>query len=260
MFTHAEGAARSASNEGMRAATDTIVLAADPLVLFPGRAAMAIAMGGSLALAALAFVFLKQRRATTPDEHEQSDAMAWLVAAAVVGAAGQALFFLLMARPLNGLHYAILLAPWYVVPPAALLAAVLPDSSRRAGLVASTGLGTLAVLLLAVRGPILADRSAERTTWNFGAIVSALDTLCEGQAVRTLEGPGLVNELTPGYDSVLRYLMNRGISRCRYDPASNVLIAANREASFDDALTLEGHRFRREQVRPPGLARYRRVP
>jgi hypothetical protein len=116
------------------------------------------------------------------------------------------------------------------------------------------------VLLLVVRGPVLAARFAERTPWNFSAIATALDTLCAGQAVQTQEGPGLVNDLTPGYDSVLQYLMNRGFSRCRYDPMSDILIAANRDASFDDAIILDGRRFMRERVMTPGLARYRRVP
>jgi hypothetical protein len=260
MFSHIGSAAHSTGGEGLRAATETIVLATDPMALFPQHTTLGICVGGLTALAALVLLAWNRRRVAHPEERAQTDAITWLVLTAAVGVGGQALFFLVMARPLNGLHYAILLAPWYAIPAAALLAAVVSAPRERARAIASVVLGAIAVLLLIVRGPTLADRFAERTPWNYSAVITALDTLCEGQAVQTLEGPGLVDTLTPGYDSVLRYVMNRGFSRCRYDPMSDIVIAANRDASFEDAIELAGQRFTRERVMPPGVARYRRVP
>ena len=120
-----------------------------------------------------------------------------------------------MARPLNGLHYAILLAPWYAVPPAALIAGLLPRRGV-AGVLAAAIVGIAAIALLVFRAPSLADRYAERTPWNYRAIVAGLDSLCADQQVDTVEGPGLVDEINPSYDPVLRYLMKRGFTRCRY--------------------------------------------
>ena len=270
MFSHVESVARSDGGEGAHAAAETLVLAADPMVWFPDSRTIALATGAAMALAALAILAWRRRRVSQADlkvglyglaeARPQSPAMGWLVVTTVFAVGGQALFFLLMARPLNGLHYAILLAPWYAIPPATLLAAAFLDAGHLAARVAAPALGVVAVLLLLFIGPARADRFAERTRWNYSAIVTALDTLCAGQAVETLEGPGLVDELTASYDSVLRYLMKRGFSRCRYDAASDIVIAANRGASFDESIEIAGQRFTRETVLPPGLARYRRVP
>ncbi len=263
MFSHVESAAQSGGSEGARAAMETLVLAADPTVVFPNQRTTSLATGGVIALAALAVLALRRRRASQADgstARSQVNEMIWLVATALVGVAAQALFFRLMARPLNGLHYAILLAPWYAIPLAALLAAAFLDTRHRAGRLAAPVLGVVAVLLLLVNTPDRADRFAERTLWNYRTIVTALDTLCAGQAVETVEGPGLIDELNPSYDSVLRYLMKRGFSRCHYDPQSAIVIAAKRSASFDESIEIAGRRFTRETVLPPGLARYRRVP
>jgi hypothetical protein len=199
------------------------------------------------------------RRAVSGEERREFEQALWLVTAAILGIAGQAVFYLAMGRPLNGLHYAMLLAPWYAIPAGALVAALLPRTALAAR-VAPIALGVVAVGLLIVRAPELADRYAELSPWNYHAITTALDSLCAGEAVQTVEGPGLVDELTPGYDSVLRYLIKRGFTRCRYDPAADIVILANRSRDFGDVLVVEGGRFRREQILPPGLARYRRMP
>jgi hypothetical protein len=268
MFSHIERAAQSDGGEGARAAMETLLLAADPMALFPDKQTGALAMGGVIAVAALVLLTVGRRRVNRSNLEGgrdgssarpfQASAIIWLVVVSLVSVAGQALFFRLMARPLNGLHYAILLAPWYAIPPAVLLASPFADVRHSATRLASPALGAVAVLLLLFVAPNRADRFAERTPWNYRAIVTALDSLCAGQAVQTLEGPGLRNDLTPSYDSVLRYLIKRGFTRCRYQPGSEVVLAANRDAAFDESIELEGRRYKREQVVPPGLARYRR--
>ena len=255
MFSHVDTAVHSSSADGRQAALETLVLATDPAGMWPDSTARAVATGGGLTLAAL-LVILYRRRQATGQERIRLDALLWLVLTMVVAVIGQALFYLAMARPLNGLHYAILLAPWYAIPIAALVAALAPRRGPAAWIV-SPALGLAAVVLLIVRAPELADRYAERTPWNYRAIVSALDSLCAGHAVDTVEAPGLRNELTPGYDSVLRYLMTRGYTQCRYEPGAPIVIAGDRSGHFDETLELNGRRLAREQVVDPGLARYR---
>jgi len=75
--------------------------------------------------------------------------------------------------------------------------------------------------------------------------------------IDTLRANSWVNALTPSSDSVLRYVMKRGYAACRYDPASTVLIVANRTGMFDPSIESDGRRFVRERVVEPGLARYR---
>jgi len=255
MFSHVDAAVHSSSADGRQAALETLVLATDPTGMWPDSTAPAVAVGGGVTLAAL-LVILYRRRPATGQERVRLDALLWLVLTTVVAVIGQALFYLAMARPLNGLHYAILLAPWYAIPIAALVAALAPRRGPAAWIV-SPALGLAAVVLLIVRAPELADRYAERTPWNYRAIVTALDSLCAGHAVDTVEGAGLRNELTPGYDSVLRYLMTRGYTKCRYEPGAPVVIAGDRSGQFDETLELNGRRLTREQVVDPGLARYR---
>jgi hypothetical protein len=253
MFSHVDTAVRADSGDGRRAAVETLVLATDPLSMQSPRPSLAITTGA--AVATIALVLLAWRRSALHENAAETSRMLWMVSAAVVGVAGQALFFLIMGRPLNGLHYAIFLAPWYPLPLAAL-AAALPSTRHFITRAASIGLGILAIALLLFRAPLLADRFAERTPWNYHAIVTALDTLCGGQTVQTVEGPGLVNDLTPSSDSVLKYLLKRGHSQCRYDANADVVIAANRAGAFDETIGVGGRRFVRETVLPPGLARY----
>ena len=257
MFGHVEAAVESTSTEGPRAALETLVVASDPaLVLSDLSPVRRIVVGGVISLAAVALLAWRRLRVASRDRRELTDALLWLVATACVCIAGQALFFLLMARPIQGLHYTTLLAPWYPLPAAALVAALVPREGT-SGTVVPAVLGIVAIALLAVRAPELADRYAERTAWNYRAIISALDGLCAGQAVGTVEGPGLVDDLTPAFDSVFRYAMKRGFSRCRYDQNADVLIVAPRTGTFDDSIEVGGGRFVRDTVVPPGIARYR---
>ena len=256
MFSHVDAAAHSSSAAGRQAALDTLVLATDPMTLLPSPGT-AITFGALVASVAVLLLLWRRRHDATVDGTTATDALLWLVTAAVVSIAGQALFFLLMARPLNGLHYAMLLAPWYPVPLAALVAGIVPRRGSVPPLRVAVALGFVSIALLIGRGPTLADRYAERTAWTYRAIVGALDSLCAGEAVNTLEGQGLVNELTPSSDSVLRYVMKRGYAACRYNPASTVLIVANRTGMFDPSIESDGRRFVRERVVEPGLARYR---
>jgi len=255
MFSHVDAAAHSSSAAGRQAALDSLVLATDPAAVFAAPRT-AILAGAAITLAGLILVSFRRRLATDPAAQDQYAALRWLLVATVVGIAGQAVFYLLMARPLNGLHYAMLLAPWYPIPAAVLVAALLPGRDSVAATMVSGALGFVAIGLLVARAPTLADRFAERTPWNYRAIVTALDSLCASESVDTIEGPGLVDELTPSYDSVLRYVMKRGYSRCRYVPGSAVLIVANRSGTFDDSIEFNGRTFARERVLDPGIARY----
>lgn len=260
MFSHVDSAVHSTTGEGRRAAFETLVLASDPLAFGTELASSAIIVGAAVAIAALMVLIWRRRRPRVAEPTADTMAMLWLVVTAVISIAGQALFFFVMARPLNGLHYAIVLAPWYPMAAAALLAGLVPNHRPGLTRTISVALAAFAIVLLVVRAPILADRFAERTSWNYTTIVTALDKLCDGQAVQTLEGPGLVDELTPSYDSVLQYLLKRQYTRCRYDENARVVIAANRAGRFDQTVEIDGHQFAREgTVLPPGLARYQRV-
>lgn len=259
MFSHVDAAVHASAAAGRQAALDTLALAADPMTLFPSPGE-AIASGALLASVAVVLAVWRRRRGPTNADPQTLDAPLWLVVTAILCIAGQGLFFLLMARPLNGLHYAMLLAPWYAIPPAVAVAALIPRRSSLTETIVSTSLGVLTIALLVVRGPALADRYAEKTPWTYRAVVGALDSLCSGESVNTLEGQGLVNELTPSSDSVLRYVMKRGYARCRYDRWSDVLIVANRTGAFEPSIESDGRRFQRERVVEPGIARYRRVP
>ena len=257
MVSHVDAAVHSGTSEGRSAALETLVLATDPAGIAPSAApATVVAVGGLVAFVALLLAFFRRAGATSEAEHRHHGSLLWLTLAAATAIAGQALFFFLMARPINGLHYAMLLAPWYGVPPAALIASLVPRRGV-AGLLVAAVIGIAAVDLLVFRAPSLADRYAERTPWNYRAIVTGLDTLCADQAVDTVEGPGLVNELNPSYYPVLRYLMKRGFTRCRYEKGSRTLIAGDRDGKFDASLVSAGRRFTREEVVAPGLARYR---
>jgi len=256
MFSHVDAAVHSSSADGRRAAVETLILATDPMAVWPESSVKPIVVGGSIALNSLLAIFALSPRAVDDEQRRRTRSLLWLMTCAVVAVGGQALFYLLMARPLNGLHYAILLAPWYAIPPAALVAALAPHRGAAATVV-STALGLAAIVLLILRAPALADRYAERTPWSYRAIVTALDALCADRQVDTSEGPGFGNELTPGYDPVLRYLMTRGYTKCRYQAGSCILIAADRSGQFDESIDAGGRRFTREQVVAPGLARYR---
>ena len=257
MVNHVDTAVRAGGRQGRSAALETLVLALDPAGTAPAATAKSVVAAGTMvAVVALLLAFFRRTRASSAEERQQNGSILWLTIAAALSITGQAIFFLLMARPLNGLHYAILLAPWYAVPPAALIASLLPRRGV-AGLLAAAIVGIAAIDLLVFRAPNLADRYAERTPWNYRAIVAGLDTLCADQHVDTVEGPGLRDELNPSYDPVLRYLMKRGFTRCRYAKGARTIIAGDRNGAFEPSLGSAGHRYTREAVVPPGLARYR---
>jgi hypothetical protein len=244
MFAHADTAVHSDRSAGRIAAVDTLVRSLDPLEMVSGSsAAGAIAAGGTLT--AIALMLTRGN---------------WLVVAATAGIAGQALFFLLMARPLNGLHYVSLLAPLYPVPFAAIVSALIPTRRQTPHDVVTLALAAGTILFVALRGPVLADRYAEHTAWTYRGVVSALDQLCGGETVRTIEGPGLADGMNPGYDGVLRYLVTRGFTRCRYAEGASIAIVDNRDGrAFAEQRDINGERFLREAVAEPGLARYRRA-
>jgi hypothetical protein len=180
----------------------------------------------------------------------------WLTACAPAAVAGQAIFFWWTARPFAGYHHVTLLAPFYAVVPAVLLKRALftdPISTRTA-----CGLGAAVLVLLIVIGPSIADRNVEATPWSFTRIRATLDALCGTAAVDTDEGQGFAARLNPQYDSVLRYMMRRQMTTCRYQPSSDVLIAAARDGDYPREKTIGQTRYLREIVLPPGIARYRR--
>ncbi len=182
----------------------------------------------------------------------------WLAACAAAGIAGQALFFLWMSRPFAGYHHVTLLAPFYAVVPAVLLRRGLFRSDVPVRMACAVGGVVLALLIIV--GPSLADRYAERTPWSYSRIRATLDALCNGIGVDTDEGQGFAALLNPQYDSVLRYMMKRGMTTCRYEPSSEVLIAVVRDGQYPATKTIARGTFYRELVLPPGIARYRRSP
>jgi hypothetical protein len=181
-----------------------------------------------------------------------------LIVCAAAGIAGQGLFFWWMSRPFAGYHHVTLLAPLYAVAPAALLRRGLfrPEVPMRVIAIA----GGAVLVFLIVLGPWFADRYAERTPWTYSRIRTTLDVLCDGIGVQTDEGQAFAAMLNPQYDSVLRYMMKRGMTRCRYEPSSIVLIAAARDGQYPASKTIGSVTFYRELVLPPGIARYRRSP
>ena len=110
------------------------MLAADPAGIAPGAAPMTIVGAGSLvALVALLVAYFRRSWATSDEDQQQHGSIFWLTLAAATGIAGQALFFFLMARPLNGLHYAQMLPGALVRRPAGDAGGESPASSRRHG-------------------------------------------------------------------------------------------------------------------------------
>jgi len=146
------------------------------------------------------------------------------------------------------------------VLPATIIGAALAIVALRWLRTGPLAVGGVVLALLITAGPWLADRSAERTPWSYSRIRAALDALCAGIAVDTDEGPAFAAQLNPQYDSVLRYMMKRGMTRCRYEPGSDVVIAAARDGLYPASKTIARGTLYRELVLPPGIARYRRSP
>jgi hypothetical protein len=246
IFAHVDDAVHAENGAGRAAAIETLVDALDPAEWLSGSGPV-FPIAAGLAVLAIALACGRGRNG--------------LVIATAVGIGGQALFFLLMARPLNGLHYVSLLAPLYPVPLAAIVERVIRLGNRSMTTRAPLALAAATLAFLILRGPVLADRYAEPTTWTYSRIVAALNQLCGGEAAQTIEGPGLADGMNPQFDGVLGYLIKRGLTRCRYDATADVLIVGNRSGSgFADWRDVAGNRFRREAIAEPGLARYRRAP
>jgi hypothetical protein len=263
ILSHADVMGRGARERGVAGAVATLSIAADPsraMDQFGIGAGPVIAFGAVVTVAALILygVRLRRRLAVPPEDRRANGVIFWLIVAAVAGTLGQALFFVWTARELAGLHYVTLLTPFYAVAPAALLRAAVSRSLSSYRIPFVLGGVCLAFLLWA--GPSLADRFLPPTQWSYQRITFALDALCAGVGVDTDEGQGLAAQLNPKYDSVLRYLMKRRFSACRYEPGSAVLIVATREEKFDEWHAVRDTRYRLEAVQPPGIARYRRWP
>jgi hypothetical protein len=185
-------------------------------------------------------------------------AIAWLILAALAAIASQAAFFLAVNRELLGRHYTSVLAPFYVLPPAALAAWVFRLAPARLRPALGPSLGAACVALLVLRAPAWADRYVERTDWTYARIHGAVSLLCGSGTARTFEGPGFLT-LAPGHDPVLHFLMTRRFVECRYDPAADRLIAAGVGLDFPSEHAEADGTFRLERVIPPGIASYRRV-
>jgi hypothetical protein len=187
------------------------------------------------------------------------DAVFWLVAASAVGIAGQVAFFVRENRELLSYHYVAILVPLYSVPPAALAAWLLARGSRPARDFAAAALGLACLTLVIWRAPAWADDYWERTPWTYGAIAEAVDTLCTpGEAARTAEGPAF-RSLMPGHDGVVEYLMTRRLVPCRYDEASDRLLAASRDKDYPPSRQEPDGTFRLVEIVDPGIALYRRA-
>lgn len=237
-------------------AEQTLLIASDPTgaladVGLSNRAVIAV----GAALAAVAVVALWKTRSSRGDARR---VLLWLTVATIVGVGTQATFFALMRRPLGGYHYVSLLAPFYAVVPAAFLREVLARflDRRRAPIV----LACACVAFLVWTGPSRADRAMAPAMWSYRNIVAAVNDLCDGGVADTAEGDGFAATVNPHHDGVLQYLMKRNFTNCRYQPGSAVLIAASRDGHFADWHVANGQRYRRDTVRFPGIALYRRVP
>jgi hypothetical protein len=244
------------------AARETLLIASDPTQALSSAGlspVVVVGIGGAMSLGALIALWRRARHTTSPPGGDQyaTEALMWLVIISVVVIIGQAVFFALMRRPLGGFHYVTLPAPFYAVIPAAFLRVVLARLLQRRG--ALIALACASVTFLVWSGPSRADRSMAPAMWSYRNIVNAIDQLCGGGAADTLEGDGFAAVVTPQQDGVLQYLMKRGFVDCRYEPGGQLLIAASRDGHYEDSFVTGGKRYRRDTVRFPGIALYRRV-
>jgi len=243
-------------------AMQTLLIATDPTRAFTSIGVsdvVVLAISSALATFVVVTLYrrLRQRGSSAGREAGASRVLWWLALTAIAAIIGQALFFLLMRRPLAGYQYVTLLAPFYAVVPAAFLRLVLarPLESRGAvSLVAGA-----CVVFLVWTGPSRADRSMAPAMWSYRNIVRAIDDLCGDGAADIAEGPGFAEVLNPKYDGVLQYLMKRRFSSCRYESGAALLIAANRQGHYEDWYVVGNKRYRRDTVRFPGIALYRLV-
>jgi hypothetical protein len=262
VLTHVE---QSTSDQPLAidAARETLLVAADPTQALASAGFSTVAVivtGGAMAACVLVRLWRRGRRAASPDAgtRHADEVVMWLAVFAIAVIIGQAVFFALMRRPLGGQHYVTLPAPFYAVVPAAFLRELLARPLERRG--ALVLLAGVCVAFLVWIGPSFADRSMAPAMWSYRNIVSAIDQLCGGGAADTFEGDGFAAVVNPSHDGVLRYLMKRKFADCRYEPGSSLLIAASRDGHYEDSFVTGGKRYRRDTVRFPGIALYRRVP
>lgn len=183
----------------------------------------------------------------------------WLVAASVLAVMAQALFFVAVNRPLLGRHYTAVLAPFSVLPLAAVAVWLLARLPRRLDSVAATTLGATCIAVLVWLAPRWADAYWERTDWTFRRITNAVATLCGRATARTIEGPGFATE-APGHVGVLQFLLTRGLTTCSYDSRADRLLVGGRDMEYPPVRMEPDGEFRLENGLPPGIALYRRVP
>ncbi|HLG57898.1 MAG TPA: hypothetical protein VI485_21310 [Vicinamibacterales bacterium] len=261
IFTHLESPGGRAAVSGTAASEMPLAIAVDPAGLFERlgvRPVLVITIGTALGIAALALLALRARRGGVDRTREarSESVLFWLTVSAVAGIAGQGLFFAWMARSFEGFHHVTLLAPFYPLVPAALVSLAMPR--RLPPFTTACALGVVCLALLVWKGPPVGDRFVERTPWSYSRIRAALDAVCGDGAVETDEGHGFAARLNPQYDSVLRYLMKRRLTTCRYQPGSDTLIVAARDGNYRPSHDVGGVEYRLELVMPPGIARYRR--
>jgi hypothetical protein len=248
---------------GRQSFVEVLHIAADPsgylaAVGISGWAAVFLALG--VAVAAMVLWGMEARR--TPrraDGGRPAPSIAfWLVVSSLAAIVVQASFFVAVNRPLLGRHYTAVLAPFYVIPFAALAAWLLDRLPRRVEGVTGAALGAVCIALLLLVAPRWADAYRERTDWTYQRITRAVTTLCEGGSARTFEGPGFATE-APGHVGVLQFLLTRGFTNCRYDPRADRLLVGGRDLQYPPVRMEPDGEFRLEGGLPPGIAVYRRV-
>jgi hypothetical protein len=249
---------------GRASAVQVLQLAADPSGFWASvgiEGGPAVLLATLIALAAFVAWAMTARSGVRSGQSGPGPAnmVAWLILASVLAIAAQAAFFIAVNRELLGRHYTAVLAPFYVLPPAALAAWALRYLPDRLQPALGPVLGAACVVLLLVRGPVWAERYHERTDWTYTRIHDAISLLCGTGTARTFEGPGFVTH-APGHDPVLQFLMTRRFVDCRYDSSADRLIAAGVDLDFPPERVEADGTFHLERVIPPGIASYRRGP
>ena len=258
---------------GRQSFAEVLEIAADPsgylaAAGITGWTAVALAAGIALAAMLLWGRQMRGSRKTgdgrspgvtaTAAGEEQASIVFWLVVASVLAIVAQALFFVAVNRPLLGRHYTAVLAPFYVLPLAALATWWLDRLPRPLHGISATALGAACLAVLVWVAPAWADEYRERTDWTYDRIQGAITTLCGQGSARTVDGPGFATS-APGHDGALSYLLSRGLVPCRYDAAADRLLVAGRDMEFPPERVEADGTFRLERIIPPGIASYHRV-
>jgi hypothetical protein len=262
-FGHASDAPAQDRAIGRESLVQVLHIAADPsgyLDKLGITGWMAVALAAGVAVGALA---VWSRSAWGPGRGDAANGRAriivWLIVGSVLAVLGQAVFFVIVNRPLLGRHYTSVLAPFYVIPFAALVVWLLDRLPRRLEGIVAPALGAVCIAMLVWVAPGWADEYWERTDWTYRRIADAVTTLCGRGTARTIEGPGLATS-APHHDGVLRYLLTRGLSTCRYDAGADRLLVGGRDMEYPPVRVEPDGEYRLEGGLPPGIASYRRVP